>query len=355
MSSRDRYINAHNALDAACPRRGVDGGGGICGGSGEIDTDADSDAGFTIIELMVAFTILAIISGSLFQMFFVSSRNNARAVDMDMANSLAITAVELFKADPELGGDRFVKYYDSRWRELELEFELAAPGAETRAPEGAGFILEAVMSESRDIGPELNYVSASVSLSLDSTQNYRLVVNENAGDVEVVFNGVPRRIEKSRIGRIISINIEYSGEGVLPKHVAVVNRTGYMVNINVFGIPGSGYNVASDAAAAVSGSVAGSGGSVVGGRAADGGGSAVGSGALESSVTVEGGGVAESSGSAAGFIEVSPVSGSISIMYLNDHAHAADSLMRTIEVSVRETQPGGAELAHVEAKKYIPG
>jgi len=38
------------------------------------------DGGFTIIELLIAFVILAIVSGSLFQIFYVSSQNNAKTL-----------------------------------------------------------------------------------------------------------------------------------------------------------------------------------------------------------------------------------------------------------------------------------
>ena len=287
------------------------------------------EAGFTIIELLIAFTILAIVSGSLFQMFFVSTRNNAKAVDIDIANGLAITAAELFKADPyfndtemfkdvsgtfnghtwrSASGDHLIKYYDSKWNEMEIF--IPAAGLDVIEPEGASFILDAILNDDYEGSLEINYVSARVSLRLDATQNNRLVINENAGGIEVIFNGIASKIDSSHIGRVISINLEFNADGVLPKHVDVINRTRYMVNINVFGVPGFGLGA---------------------------------------------GGIAGAGTEYSGYIEVSPVSGSISVMYLDDQAHAADSLIRKIDVKVRALRQDGAILAGVEASKYIPG
>ena len=297
------------------------------------------DAGFTVIELLIAFTILAIISGSLFQMFFVTARYNARAEDLDIANSLAITAAELFKTSSGLdgtamfrtqpgaisgytwrnaGGDRFVKYYDGSWNEMEIS--LPAAGLEADKPKDARYLLEAGLRESRAAGPDLSYVFASFSLDLDHAQDYRLVINENAEEIEVVFNGVPQTVGKSVAGRVISVNIEFSSDGVLPKHIAVVNRTGYMANVNIFGLPGA---IIPDPRNAGAGS------------------------SVSASVSAN--------ADASGYIEVSPVSGSISVMYLDDLARVADNLTRFITVTVRELSPGEILLASAEASRYVPG
>jgi len=311
----------------------------------EVENSADS--GFTVIEMLIAFTILAVVSGSLFQMFFISARNNAKAVDMDSANGLAISAVELFKAEAGLDGapmfmtvhnaikgytwrcatgDRYVKFYDGLWRELEIDLSYGGPEAE--APAGARFLLEAELSDSPGESPELNYVAASLSISLDDTQDYRLVLNENAGVIEAIFNGIPQTIDESRIGRVLSVNVEFNRVGALPKHIDVVNRTSLTANINVFGVPGADTPTGAPAAGSP-----GAGGDNGGAEAA-----------------------ADTGDDARNrYIGVTAASGSISVMYLGEQARSADNRMRAIVVSVRGLPPDAVELARVSANKYVPG
>jgi hypothetical protein len=290
--------------------------------------------------MLIAFTILAIVSGSLFQMFFVSAHNNAIAVEMDTANGLAITAAELFKAGkgldgaamfeilPEavtsrtwrsVNGERYVKYYDGGWREVEMA--MPAAGFDAEVPAGSRYVLEAELAEKPGTVTELNYVAASLSLSLDAEREYRLVINEGADGVEAVFNGMPKTIDALNIGSVFSVNFEFSEEGALPKHIAVVNRTGRTVNVNVFGVPGG-----------------------------DGSG-----GGEERAVSSGAGGPDAGGADRSRYIEVSPVTGSVSVMYLGDEAHSADNILRTLTVKVSDLAPGGSEIARVEASVYIPG
>jgi prepilin-type N-terminal cleavage/methylation domain-containing protein len=305
------------------------------------------DSGFTVIEMLIAFTILAIVSGSLFQIFYISAQNNAKAAELDAANSLAITAAELLKTgkNPDESdmfatssgavaggawrspdGDRYIKFYDGGWREIELA--PVAAGMDLETPAGSHYMMEAELSDSPGMGPELNYVAAALSLSLGSEQDYRLVINERAGEIDAVFNGIPCDIDENKIGGIISVNVEFSQEGAIPKRVEVVNRTGLTVNINVFGVP----------VVSASATAAGSPPTADPGEAAPGAGSPL--------PDIE---------SRGGYLEVSPVMGSVSVMYLDDEAHSADSVMRTIVVTVREARSGGSEMAKIEACVYIPG
>jgi hypothetical protein len=293
--------------------------------------------------MLIAFTILAIVSGSLFQMFFVSAHNNAKAVELDMANGLAITAAEIFKSGKGLdgaemfavpqgavngrtwrsaGGDRYIKYYDAGWREIEMA--LPAAGFEAETPESSRFVLEAEVGESPVMGSELNYVAASLSLSLNTEQEYRLVINERTDEMEAVFNGIPHKMDKPRVGNVISVNFEFTREGALPKHIAVVNRTGFTVNVNVFGVPGESVTSADVTSAD------------------------------EASADDASGGAPDIE-SRGGYIEVSPVTGSIAVMYLDEYAHTADSVMRTVKITVREAPPSGSEMVNIEASVYIPG
>ena len=330
----------------------------IKSGRGNTRNISAPDAGFTVIEMLIAFTILAIVSGSLFQMFFVSAHNNAKAVELDMANGLAITAAEIFKSGKGLdgaemfavpqgavtgrtwrsaGGDRYIKYYDAGWREIEMA--LPAVGFEAETPESSRFVLEAEVGESPVMGSELNYIAASLSLSLNTEQEYRLVINERTDEIEAVFNGIPHKMDKPRVGSVISVNFEFTREGALPKHIAVVNRTGFTVNVNVFGVPGESVTSADVTSPDEA--------------------SADGASAYDTSTyaasaydTSDGAPDIESRG---GYIEVSPVTGPIAVMYLDEYAHTADSVMRTIKITVRGAPPSGSEMVNIEASVYIPG
>ncbi len=54
--------------------------------------------GFTLVEIIVALAILALLSGTLLQVFVLSTDMNSRADDMDRANVLATSIAENFKS-----------------------------------------------------------------------------------------------------------------------------------------------------------------------------------------------------------------------------------------------------------------
>ena len=56
--------------------------------------------GFTLIEVAVAFAVLALVSGTLLQMFIVSAKVNHQAYEIDKANALAVKIQEVFKENP---------------------------------------------------------------------------------------------------------------------------------------------------------------------------------------------------------------------------------------------------------------
>lgn len=61
----------------------------------------NNDKGFTLVEVIAALAVVAIVSTSLFQMFVTSSYANYGARVMDIANVVAVQQAEDFKADPE--------------------------------------------------------------------------------------------------------------------------------------------------------------------------------------------------------------------------------------------------------------
>jgi hypothetical protein len=215
------------------------------------------------------------------------------------------------------------------------------PGLAPDIPAGAHFVLEANVDENSGAAADLNYVAAALTLNLDSSQDYRLVINGGAGGIEAAFNGIPQRIDAAKIGRVISVNVEFTREGLLPKNIVVVNRTDLTVNMNIFGVPGADY---------IDAYIGGVGGADSGASADDGGSD---NGASDGGSAV--GNDSSGAGDFSGFVEVSPVSGSVGVMFLSETARAADSVMRSLTVTVCEVRPDGLELARIEARKYVPG
>ncbi|SMC42804.1 pilus assembly FimT family protein [Papillibacter cinnamivorans] len=56
--------------------------------------------GFTLMEVMVAIAIVAIVSGPLLQTFITSNRVGRRSYDVDKANAASVKTVEAVKGDP---------------------------------------------------------------------------------------------------------------------------------------------------------------------------------------------------------------------------------------------------------------
>ena len=83
-----------------------------------------NNRGFTLVEVITSFAVLAIISVVLLQMFLVSTKTNKTAYDMDKANALCVAAGEEYKADPNyvkngslFGGSFpvYTRFYNKEW------------------------------------------------------------------------------------------------------------------------------------------------------------------------------------------------------------------------------------------------
>lgn len=94
----------------------------------------NQNKGFTLVEVVVSFAVLAIISGTLLQIFVTSGIVNQRTYELDKANALATQLLERFKAMPsdadvitypelngatrssDLAGIHYEQYLDRTWQ-----------------------------------------------------------------------------------------------------------------------------------------------------------------------------------------------------------------------------------------------
>ncbi len=77
-----------------------------------------SNKGFTLIEILVAFVVLIIVSVSLMQAFAVSARLNRRAYDTDKATALATKIQEVFRRDSSRFRGGSVAYLEANVEEM---------------------------------------------------------------------------------------------------------------------------------------------------------------------------------------------------------------------------------------------
>ena len=270
-----------------------------------------SDAGFTLIELMIAFTILSLVVGSLFQIFFVSTKNNEKAYEFDMANNLAITAMEHFKAEPALYDEymldsspessRVFKYYDKEWQELKLSPVMQDQSR--TAPDNAVYEMEMrVIRENAADSTEnqLSRQAASV-LYLDETEHYRIVLNEYVQDLEILFNGRLYAVKHAGNRKTLSLQLVLSEAGVLPKNVIVVNKTNLKADIRVFNVPDISEERRHE------------------------------------------------------YINVESTEGNFSVMYLNEQFKTIENVVYFADISVKKIMENDEELVRIQTQKYVAG
>jgi len=94
----------------------------------------NQNKGFTLVEVVVSFAVLAIISGTLLQIFVTSGIVNQKTYELDKANALATQLLERFKAKPtdaeiitypelagvvptnDSAGTHYLQYLDRTWQ-----------------------------------------------------------------------------------------------------------------------------------------------------------------------------------------------------------------------------------------------
>ena len=88
----------------------------------------NSNKGFTLVEVITSFAVLAIVSVALLQMFVLSTKTNRSAYDLDKANALCVELGEIYKADPldneftvysgvstSAGITTYTRFYNKEW------------------------------------------------------------------------------------------------------------------------------------------------------------------------------------------------------------------------------------------------
>lgn len=70
--------------------------------------------GFTLVEVVVAFAVLAIVAGTLLDIFVTATKVNQNSYEVDKAHALAVRQIELFKSVPSSVGVT-TTYFDQSW------------------------------------------------------------------------------------------------------------------------------------------------------------------------------------------------------------------------------------------------
>lgn len=127
--------------------------------------------GFSLAEVIISIATLAFVSGFILQMFIVSEKVNKKALDLDVATSMATNSIELFmqeddfedyvaldflqKGIVQIQKDKLIvtKFYDKNWGMIESTLEQLT---ENKLPENIKFVLNITIDKSKE---NLYYVS----------------------------------------------------------------------------------------------------------------------------------------------------------------------------------------------------
>ncbi|AFQ43008.1 type IV pilus modification PilV family protein [Desulfosporosinus meridiei] len=119
---------------------------------------AKYDKGFTLVEVMIALAIVAIVSTPLLRMFVTTSYANHEAQVMDSANTIVVQKAEIFKANPEgyrsEHGDESYDFYKEDGTFIGEYPDLSD------IPSGAAMMIKSTMSGPQNNGsnvPEVGY------------------------------------------------------------------------------------------------------------------------------------------------------------------------------------------------------
>jgi prepilin-type N-terminal cleavage/methylation domain-containing protein len=211
----------------------------------------NNNKGFTLIEVVTAFAVLAILSGTLLQMFVVSAKTNRKAYDMDKANVKAVEIGERYKVNPdevqnfpELAGPNadvftepssgvttYTNYYNSDW----IIESTANPGK---------YMLEVIVQPLQPIG------AMEASYHPDTLTEWIGVLNSSMNTVFNLYVSNPGgNLEFFRISMEgnMTLDIPMPANGVIPLKMQYdINYTNNII-INVFNSAQYNDTVARDA------------------------------------------------------------------------------------------------------------
>lgn len=170
------------------------------------------DKGFTLIEVMIALAIVAIVSTPLLQMFVTTSFANHDAQVMDLANTIVIQQAETFKADPEgyrtSNGNVSYYFYNKDGTNIGQYPDLSI------IPEGAAFRVKSatqvpIPSNPPDAG---FYPDFAGTLNLPLVSSVFDVNINNTYDIDVEPSGSTFTYDRLKMtDKLIPIRVDFQG------------------------------------------------------------------------------------------------------------------------------------------------
>ncbi|NLT57966.1 MAG: prepilin-type N-terminal cleavage/methylation domain-containing protein [Clostridiales bacterium] len=202
----------------------------------------NAQKGFTLVEVVVSFAVLAIVSGALLQMFVVSASVNRRAYDTDKASALAVQIQELFKQnpdyiDPDVIATKLDELGDAAEDPLDPNAIVAELTGSWQAPVSGetGAFEVRITRESTASGTESSGYypdGADPGWAFGSTIN-ELSLLPSGTSVQPHLVGQPSAPAFS--GDVLILH--YGADTGAPKHLKVTNGTGALIHIYVVEVP----------------------------------------------------------------------------------------------------------------------
>lgn len=173
--------------------------------------------GFTLVEIIVALAILALLSGTLLQVFVLSSDMNSRADDLDRANVVATSMAEEFKSGANaLAFTNREIFFNDNWQQV--------PAAQAR------FRLTATVN--RNSGQGNNHVFAP-PIDMVGEMDAAIAVTNSQGFVENNITYGAAQTDINGDGRL-SVRLDYPNDN-RNYEILLTNNTGIPVDLFVFG------------------------------------------------------------------------------------------------------------------------
>ncbi|MDR3543320.1 MAG: prepilin-type N-terminal cleavage/methylation domain-containing protein [Desulfosporosinus sp.] len=195
------------------------------------------DKGFTLVEVVVAVAVVAIVSTSLFQMFVTSSYVNKDAQIMDLANVVTVQQAETFKANPSgySPGNEY-HYYKADGTFMEDSSLVSIPN-------GAAFQvasdLEVTNSQANQAAYYPNFVG-TIDLSQSSTDlDVKMTNISTTYEIDVAPAGTGQYttlpiLNSNVINNSLPIEVDFPTGGTSPRTINVTNDSAANAGFYVF-------------------------------------------------------------------------------------------------------------------------